>query len=101
MERMARLHQLVEDHGQAVIADRHPLTVHAIGGAEHLLFEVSSQPGHEGLMLGAPGRQGTDPHGHQRLATVLEGEKPFPEAGTIVVHEAHESAMAGEGGGHA
>jgi hypothetical protein len=101
MERIARLHQLVEDNGQAVIADGHPLTVDAIGGAEHLLFEVSSRPGNEGLMLGAPGRQGTDPHGHTHVAAVLADEKPLPATVTIVVRAADESAMAGEGVGHA
>jgi hypothetical protein len=101
MVRIARLHQLVEDHGQAVIADGQPLTVDVIGGAEHLLFEVSSQPGHEGLMLGAPGRQGIDPHGHTRVAAVLAGEPRLPIAVMRVVHEADEAVMAGEGVGHA
>ena len=101
MECLARLHQPAENNCQAVIADRHPLTVEAIHGAEKRLPVVSSQPGHEGLLLGTPCSQETDPHSHQRLTAVLEGEKLFPEAGTIVVHEAHESAIAGEGGGHA
>ena len=100
MVRIARLHQLVEDHGQAVIADGHPLTVDAIGGAEHLLFEVSSHPGHEGLLLGTPCHQGADPHGHQRLTAVLACEKPFA-AVMRVVRDADESAMASTGGGHA
>jgi hypothetical protein len=100
MERIARLHQPVEDHGQAVIADGHPLTVDAIGGAEHLLFEVSCEPGNEGLIIGAPWRQGTDPHGHQRFAAVLAGVNPLQAAVTRVVHDAYESAMAGEGVGH-
>jgi hypothetical protein len=100
MERMARLHQPVEDHGQAVIADGHPSTVEALHGAEKRLLAVSSHPGNEGLLLGTPGRQGTDPHGHQRLAAVLAGEKPCPEAVTRVVCEVDASAMAGEGVGH-
>jgi hypothetical protein len=100
MELIVRLHTPVEDHGQAVIADGHPLTVDAIHGAEKRVLAVSSHPGDEGLLLGVPGRQGTDPHGHQRLAAVLEIEKPFPAAGTAVVRDANESAMAGEGVGH-
>jgi hypothetical protein len=101
MERMARLHQPVEDNRQAVIDDGHPFTVDAIRGPEHLLFEVASESSGEGLSLGAPCRQGTDPHSHQRFAAVLAGEKPLPAAGTIVVRAADESAMAGEGVGHA
>jgi hypothetical protein len=101
MERMARLHTPVEDHGQAVIADGQPRTVDAIGGAEHLLFEGSSQPGNEGLLLGTLCRQGTDPHGHTRLATVSAGEKPLPAVGTRVVRAADASARPGEGVGHA
>jgi hypothetical protein len=96
MEPTARRHTRGEDHRQAVIADGHPLTVDAIGGAEHRLCEGSCQPGDEGLLLGAPGRQGTDPHGHQRLAAALAGEKPLPATGTIVVRDADASAMAGE-----
>jgi hypothetical protein len=101
MELIARLHTPVEDHGQAVIADGHPFTVDAIHGAEKRLLAASSHPGDEGLILGAPCRQRTDPHGHQRLADVLAGEKPCPEAVTRVVCEVDASAMAGEGMGHA
>jgi hypothetical protein len=101
MECLARLHQPAEDNCQAVIADRHPLTVEAIHGAEKRLLMVSSQPGNEGLLLGMPGRQGTDLHGHQRLTAVSVGENPLPAAGTIVVRAADESAMTGEGVGHA
>jgi hypothetical protein len=101
MVRIARLHQLVEDHGQAVIADGQPLTVEALHGAEKRLLVVPSHPGHEGLLLGTPGRQGTDLHGHQRLTTVSVGENPLPAAGTIVVRAADASAMTGEGVGHA
>jgi|Tabmets5t2r1_1033131.scaffolds.fasta_scaffold267561_1 hypothetical protein len=54
MELIARLHTPDEDHGQAIIAHGQPLTVDAIGGAEHLLFEVSCEPGDEGLTVGAP-----------------------------------------------
>jgi hypothetical protein len=101
MERMARLHTPVEDHGQAVIGDGHPFTVEAIHGAEKRLLVVSSQPGNEGLLLGTPGRQGTDPHGHQHFAAVLEDEKPFREAVTRGMRAADESAMACEGVAHA
>jgi hypothetical protein len=99
MERMARLHTPVEDHGRAVIDDGHPFTVDAIRGPEHLLCEVSCEPGDEGLLLGTPGRQGTDPHGHTRLA-VLASEKPFPDAATRGMRQADASAMAGEGVGY-
>ena len=101
MERIARLHQPDEDNGQAVIADGQPLTVEALHGAEKRLPVISSQPGHEGLLLGTPGRQGTDLHGHQRLTAVSVSETPLPAAGTIVVRDADASAMAGEGVGHA
>jgi hypothetical protein len=88
MKLTARLHKPIEDNRRAVIADGHPFTVDAIGGAEHLLFEGSSQPGDEGLILGAPDRHGADPHGHQWFAAVLASGKPFPEAVTRVVREA-------------
>jgi hypothetical protein len=84
-----------------VLDDEHPVPVDAVGGREHRGFEGSGAPGNEGLLLGTPCSQGTDPHGHQRLATVLEGENPLPAAGTIVVRAADESAMTGEGVGHA
>jgi hypothetical protein len=61
---------------------------------------VPSHPGHEGLLLGRPCSQGTDPHGHQRPTAVLEGEKPFA-AVMRVVRDSDESAMASTGGGHA
>ena len=101
MEHTLRRHKRGEDHRQAVINDGHPLTVDAIGGAEHLLCEVSSQPGDEGLLLGAPCREGTDPHVHTRLAAVLECEKRLPAAIMRVVPEADASVMAGEGADHA
>ena len=100
MEPTARRHTRGEDHRQAVINDGHPLTVDAIGGAEHRLCEGSCQPGDEGLLLGAPGREGTDPHGTMRVAAVSEGEKRLLDAGTRVVREADESAMAGKGAPH-
>jgi hypothetical protein len=99
--RIERLTHVVECNGRAIIDNGHPLSVEAAGGQEHLVCEVDCQPGDEGLLLGAPGRPWTDPHGHTRVAAVLEGEKPLPEAGTIVVPEADEAVMAGEGGGHA
>jgi hypothetical protein len=101
MELIARLHTPVEDHGQAVIADGHPFTVEAIHGAEKRLLAVSSHPGDEGLILGTLCRQGTDLHGHTRFAAALAGEKPLPAAGTRVVRDADESAMASTGGEHA
>ena len=100
MERLARLHTPIEDSRQAVIADGHPLTVEALHGTEKRLLVVPSHPGHDGLLLGMPCSQGTDPHGHQRLTAVSVGENPLPAAGTIVVRTANESAMAGEGVGH-
>jgi hypothetical protein len=101
MELIARLHQPDEDHGQAVIADGHPLTVEAIHSTEKRLLMVPSHPGHEGLLLGTPCSQGTDPHGHRRFATVLAGEKPLPAAVMKMVRAADASAMTGEGVGHA
>jgi hypothetical protein len=100
MERIARLHKPVEDHGQAVIDDGHPFTVDASHGAEKRVRAVSSLPGDEGLLLGAPGRQGTDPHGRQRLAAILEVETPLHEAAMRVMREADEAVMVGEGVGH-
>jgi hypothetical protein len=101
MERTGQRQKRVEDTHREVLDDDYPATVDAVGGQEGLGFDDSCKPGDEGLISRAPCHQRTDPHGHQRFAAVLEGEKPFPEAGTIVVHDADESAMAGEGGGHA
>jgi len=101
MERMARLHTPVEDHGRAVIDDGHPFTVDASHGAEKRVRAVSCEPGDEGLLLGAPGRQGADPDGHRRVAAVLAGEKRLPAAITRAVRAADASAVAGEGVGHA
>ena len=100
MERMAKLHTPVEDHGQAVIDDGHPCTVDASHGAEKRVRAVSSQAGDEGLLLGAPCRQGGDPHGHQWFAAVLEVEKPLHEAAMRVGPEADASAIAGERAPH-
>jgi hypothetical protein len=100
MERIAKLHQPVEDNRQAVIAYGHPFTVDVIRGPEHLLFEVASESCGEGLSLGAPCRQGTGSHGHTCFAAVLAGEKSLLAAGTIVMRVADESAMAGEGMPH-
>jgi hypothetical protein len=86
--------------GQLQQRDRHPVTVVAVDGQEHQGFRVSCAPGDEGLILGAPYRHGTDPHGHQPFAAVLAGEKPLLESVTTVVRAADESAMAGEGVGH-
>ena len=100
MERMARLHTPVENHGQAVIDDGPPFTVEAIHGAETRVLAVSYEPDDESLLLGAPGRQWTDPHGLMRLAAVLEVEKRLLAAVTRAVPEADASAMAGEGVEH-
>jgi hypothetical protein len=69
-------------------------------GAENIVLEVHCSPGDVGLIIGAPCRPWPDPHGHQRVAAVLAGETPLPEAGTRVGLDADESAMAGEGVGH-
>jgi hypothetical protein len=95
-----RRQTLVEDTCWVAIDDDHPVPVDAVGGRAHRGFEVSSQPGDEGLLLGAPCRQGADPHGHQRVAAVLEVEKPRHEAAMRVVRETNASALAGEGVGH-
>jgi hypothetical protein len=95
-----RLQTRVEDTCRAVIDDAHPGTVEAVGCQEHRGFEGSCQPGDAGLLLGAPGRQGADPHGHQRVAAVLAGEKPLHEAAMRVVCEADAPAMASEGVPH-
>jgi hypothetical protein len=100
MKLTKRLQTRVEDTCGVVIDVEHPVSVEAVGGQKPLVFEGSCQPGDEGLMLGAPGRQGTDPHGHQRLAAVLAGEKPLPAAGTRVVRAADEAVMVGEGVPH-
>jgi hypothetical protein len=100
MERIERLRTLAEGNGREAIDGTHPLSVEAVGGQEPLIIEVCCEPGDMGLITGAPCRQGADPHGHQRLAAVLEGEKPFPAAVTRGMRQANASAMAGEGVGH-
>ena len=92
-----RLQTLVEDTCRAVIDDDHPGTVEAVNGQARRGFEGSRQAGDEGLILGAPCRQGADPHGHRCVAAVLAAEKPLPAAGTRVVCDADASVMAGEG----
>jgi hypothetical protein len=90
----------MERTGQLQQLDGPPVTVEAVGSREHRGFEGSCGPGDEGLILGAPCRRGTDPHGHTRFAIVLACEKPLPDAVTRVVRDADASAMAGEGVGH-
>jgi hypothetical protein len=100
MEHIEHFSKLAEDTGRAVDNDDHPRSVEAIGGQEPRDFEVCCEPGDEGLILGAPGRQGTDPPGHTRFAAVLACKKPLPAAVTRVVREAGASAMARDGVGH-
>jgi hypothetical protein len=100
MKFTARLQKHIDHSCREVIDDEHPGTVEAVGGRANRGFDVSCEPGDEGLLLGAPGRQGTDPHGHTRVAAISEGEKRLPDAGTRVVREANASAMAGEGVPH-
>jgi hypothetical protein len=100
MKSTAHFQKLVEDTCQEVLDDEHPVPVDAVGGQEHRGFEGSGHPGHEGLLLGTPCSQGTDPHGHQRPTAVLACEKPFA-AVMRVVRDADASVMAGEGVGHA
>ena len=96
-----RLQTRVEDTCRAVIDDEHPVPVAAVGGQEHLALDVSCEPGDDGLIFGAPGREGTDPHGHTHVAAVLACEQSLPATVTIVVRAADESAMTCEGVGHA
>jgi hypothetical protein len=100
MKFTARLHKHVDHRCRAVIDADYPMLIEVVGGQVHPGFEGSCEPGDEGLILRAPDRQGTDPHGHQWFAAVLEVEKPLHEAAMRVVREADESAMAGEGGPH-
>jgi hypothetical protein len=100
MERIEHLRKLVEGNGRAVIDGAKPQSVDAVGGQKPLVFEVSYERGDEDLILGAPGRQGAYPHGHQHFAAVLAAEKPLQAAGTRVVRAADESARAGAGAGH-
>ena len=96
MDLSARLPTLVEDTCRSVIDGGHDLTVEAIHGPERRVLAVSSHPVDEGLIIRAPGRQGADPHGHQRVVAVLAGEKPLHAAGTRVVHEVNGSVIADE-----
>jgi hypothetical protein len=100
MKLTSQFQKLLEDTCQEVLDDDHPVPADAVGGQEHWGFEGSCEPGAEGLLLGVPGRQGTDPHGHQWFAAVLAGEKPLPAAVTRVVRETDASAMAGKGVPH-
>jgi hypothetical protein len=100
MKFTARLHNHVEHSGRAVTDDDYPVLIEVVGGQEHLGFEGSCQPGDEGLILGALGRQGADPYGHQRVAAVLAGEKRLPAAITRAVRAADASTVAGEGVPH-
>jgi hypothetical protein len=101
MKLIARLQKHVDQNCREVIDDEHPVPVDAVGGQEGRGFDGSCKPGDEGLISRAPGRQGIDPHGHQRFAAVLAGVNPLQAAVTRVVPDADESAMASEGGGHA
>jgi hypothetical protein len=100
MKFTARLHKHVEHSCRAVIDDDYPVLIEVVGGQEHPGFEGSCQPSDEGLLLGAPGRQGADPHGRQRLGAVLEVEKPFPKAVTRGMRQANASAIAGKAAPH-
>jgi hypothetical protein len=55
----------------------------------------------EGVNIGAPGSQRTDPHGHPRVAAVWEGETPLHAAVTRAAFAAAAPALADTGGGHA
>jgi hypothetical protein len=100
MERIERLRTRAEGNGRAVIGSAKPPSVDAVGGQKPRVFAGSCEPGDEGLILGAPGRQGADPHGHQRVAAVLEVEDPLPEAVTRAVRDANEAVMVGKGVAH-
>jgi hypothetical protein len=100
MQLTARLQKFVEDNCWAVIDDEHPVPAEAVAGQGSRGFEGSGEPRDEGMSLGAPGRQGTDPHRTKRFAAVLEGEKPPKDAATRVVRDADASAIAGEGVPH-
>ena len=52
------------------------LSVEAVGGPENLVLEVDYEPGHEDLIIGAPGRPWTDPHGHMGVAVSWRSEAP-------------------------
>jgi predicted RNA-binding protein YlqC (UPF0109 family) len=46
----------VEDTCQRDIDDDHPLHAEAVGGQEHLLLEISREPGAVGPIIGRGGR---------------------------------------------
>ncbi len=96
-----RLTRVVECTCREVINSGHPLSVEAVGGQEKLVFEVDCEPSDEGLIIGAPCRPWTAPHGHQRVAAVWTCEQPHQEPVTRVVLAADESAKAGKGVRHA
>jgi hypothetical protein len=98
--RIDRLTRVVECNGRDVIDKDHPVPVEAVGSQETLVFEVDCEPGDEGLIIGAPCRPWTEPHGHTSVAAIWEFEKPRQEPVTRVGLAADESAMAGEGVGH-
>ena len=98
--RIEHLTRVMECHCREVIDHDHPLSVEAVGGQDHLDFEVDGEPSDEGLITGAPGRPWTDPDGHTSVATGLKGEKPLQEAVTRRVLAADGSAMAGVGVPH-
>jgi hypothetical protein len=101
MKFTAQFQKHLEDTCQAGLDDEHPVPADAVGGQENRGFEGSGKLGDEGLSIGGICRQGTAPHGHTRSVAVLACEKPLPAAGTTVVRAADESAMTGEGVGHA
>jgi hypothetical protein len=100
MGTMERLQAVVAFHCRQVMDEDHPLHVEAVGGQENLVFEIHCAPADAGLIIGAPCRPWTNPHGNQCFAAVLEVETPLQAAVTRVVLDASESAMAGEGVGH-
>src|SRR5882672_10637825 len=95
-----RLTRVVECNCREVIDNDHAVPVEAVGSQENLVCEVDCEPGDEGLIIGAPCRSWTDPHGHQRVDAVWTCEQPRQEAVTRVVLAADGSAMAGEGVPH-
>jgi hypothetical protein len=100
MGTMERLQAVVAFHCRQVMDEDHPLHVEAVGGQEHVVFDVHGAPEDVGLSIGAPCRHGTDPHGTPQVAAVLEFKKPLPAAVTGVVLAADESTRAGEGVQH-
>jgi hypothetical protein len=95
-----RRQHLVETTCLAMIDDGHQRDVSTVVAKEHVVIEVYRQAGDEGLIISAPCRPWTDPHGHQRFAAVMAWEQPRQEAVTKIVLEADGSAMAREEVGH-